>query len=79
MPPNHRALIDCICAASSPVWIDLVQRRRWLEAQAESYKSETAKQLAVASAASGVGFRFEGLPPELVQSELMASTLDPTS
>lgn len=58
-PPDHRVLIDRVCAASHPVGVDRAQRRRWLEAQAEVYRSEAAKTVAITEACRPIGFRFE--------------------
>jgi hypothetical protein len=49
-------LIDQVCRASSPVWVDLAQRRRWLEAIAAEHRTEAQKMAHLCAAAQEIGF-----------------------
>ncbi len=61
LPPGSsvQAAIDAICKASHPAWVDIAQRRRWLECIASTQQGEARQRAAVQEAAASIGFAFE--------------------
>ncbi len=51
--------IELICKASHPAWVNIAQRRRWLELVASTQQGEARQRTAVQEAAASIGFTFE--------------------
>jgi hypothetical protein len=49
-------LINQICSGSHPTWVDIAQRRRWLEAIAAEQRTEVQKMAHLCAAAQEIGF-----------------------